>query len=99
MLSNELEKANFDGATLGHVLALVHLHVGVAVKNDGLLEVIEDVLSNFDSVSGVCGALSMHNFDNHLAFGERSSLSSDDFMELACGLKRIQVFDKKVLIS
>lgn len=82
LVGTELEKANFDGAASRNKVVEVHLHVSIRVEDDGLLDIIDDILCHFERVSRVSLALGMDDFNTHLAFSEGSGLSSDDFMEL-----------------
>jgi len=83
LIADELEKADLHRASLGCVLDLVHLHICIGVEHDSRLQVIQNVLGNFNLVSGVNATLCLDNLNNHFTFRERGSLASDHFVELA----------------
>lgn len=99
---DELEETDLDGAADGGVSSdsfdLAHLHVGIAVQNDGLVKHPLDSLVELKALGLVDLVDHVNPLHFEVASGQSGGLAGDDVDDLACSLESIKVLDEKVLL-
>jgi hypothetical protein len=98
LVGNESEETDVDGATNGLVSVFSHLHGGVVVENNGLLEGCLELDVGLEGGGGKDLILSVDAADFHVSSGKGGGLSGENVNDLAGSLEGIQVLDEEVVI-